>query len=315
MRKIVPSYYKNFSCIADKCKHSCCIGWEIDIDDTTMCKYNSLSGDFGVKLKENIKTENGVSCFILGENEKCPFLNENGLCDIILNIGEEYLSQICTDHPRFRNFFSDREELGLGLCCEEVCRLILSNNEKVALEVVEDDFSENQLDEDETFLLEYRERLFSLVQDRSLSIKERCELILESLQVELSESFMSKCIDELLKMEIMDSSWKNILLKLKSTSFDDSLDERFSVAFEQLLVYFIYRHLADSADISDIAVRSAFAVLSLKIISGIFNMLKHGSSSEDFSLLCDICRMYSSEIEYCEENTERLWDLILEYNM
>ncbi|MBQ2880854.1 MAG: flagellin lysine-N-methylase [Clostridia bacterium] len=314
MRKIVPGYYKNFSCIADKCKHSCCVGWEIDIDDTTMCKYNSLKGDFGVKLKKNIKTENGVSCFVLGENEKCPFLNENGLCDIILNIGEEYLSQICTDHPRFRNFFSDREELGLGLCCEEACRIILSNNEKVTLEVMEDDFSENQLDEDETFLLEYRERLFSLVQDRSLSIKERCELVLESLQIEFSDTFMSKCVDELLKMEIMDASWKNILLKLKSTSFDDSLDKRFSVAFEQLLVYFIYRHLTDSADVSEIAIRSAFAFLSLKIISGIFNMLKHGSYSEDFSLLCDICRMYSSEIEYCEENTERLFDLIYEYN-
>ncbi len=314
MRKIVPSYYKNFRCIADKCKHSCCVGWEIDIDNTTMCKYNSLLGDFGARLKENIKTENGVSCFVLGENEKCPFLNENGLCDIILNIGEEYLSQICTDHPRFRNFFSDREELGLGLCCEEACRLILSHNEKVTLEVVEDDFSETQLDEDELFLSEYRERLFSVVQDRSLSIKERCELVLESFQVEISDSFMSKCVDELLNMEIMDTSWKNILLKLKPDSFDDSLDERFSVAFEQLLVYFIYRHLADSVDITDIAVRSAFAVLSLKIISGIFNFLKKASDTDSFSLLCEICRMYSSEIEYCEENTERLFDLIYEYN-
>ena len=32
MQIIVPDYYKEFSCIADHCRHSCCIGWEIDID-------------------------------------------------------------------------------------------------------------------------------------------------------------------------------------------------------------------------------------------------------------------------------------------
>ena len=30
MTVTVPSYYKDFKCIADKCRHSCCIGWEID---------------------------------------------------------------------------------------------------------------------------------------------------------------------------------------------------------------------------------------------------------------------------------------------
>ena len=37
-----PSYYKNFTCIADKCKHSCCVGWEIAIDKTTLNKYEAL---------------------------------------------------------------------------------------------------------------------------------------------------------------------------------------------------------------------------------------------------------------------------------
>ena len=29
----IPDYYKEFQCIADQCEHSCCIGWEIDVDD------------------------------------------------------------------------------------------------------------------------------------------------------------------------------------------------------------------------------------------------------------------------------------------
>ena len=32
MKTYAPKYYQQFHCIADKCKHSCCIGWEIDID-------------------------------------------------------------------------------------------------------------------------------------------------------------------------------------------------------------------------------------------------------------------------------------------
>ena len=36
MIMLVPNYYKDFLCIADKCRHSCCIGWEIDIDEETL---------------------------------------------------------------------------------------------------------------------------------------------------------------------------------------------------------------------------------------------------------------------------------------
>ena len=36
MKLRIPSYYEEFSCIADKCKDNCCIGWEIDIDEETI---------------------------------------------------------------------------------------------------------------------------------------------------------------------------------------------------------------------------------------------------------------------------------------
>lgn len=50
MTVTVPSYYKDFKCIANKCRHSCCIGWEIDIDDETFDFYKSVKGDFGKNL-------------------------------------------------------------------------------------------------------------------------------------------------------------------------------------------------------------------------------------------------------------------------
>jgi lysine-N-methylase len=36
MKLRAPKYYLDFACIADRCKHSCCIGWEIDVDADTM---------------------------------------------------------------------------------------------------------------------------------------------------------------------------------------------------------------------------------------------------------------------------------------
>ena len=124
MKIYVPNYYKNFRCIAGACKHSCCIGWEIDIDEDTLEVYKNVGGCFGKRLNESISPGEDTH-FILAENERCPFLNDENLCDIYIELGEDNLCQICSDHPRFRNFYSDRIEMGLGLCCEAATDLIL----------------------------------------------------------------------------------------------------------------------------------------------------------------------------------------------
>ena len=59
----VPSYYKTFQCIADKCEHSCCIGWEIDIDEDSYDYYMGIEGAFGERLKEQTVTEDEEHSF------------------------------------------------------------------------------------------------------------------------------------------------------------------------------------------------------------------------------------------------------------
>ena len=54
MKIFAPDYYNKFKCIANRCKHSCCIGWEIDIDDETFEYYEDIDSDFGNRLRENI---------------------------------------------------------------------------------------------------------------------------------------------------------------------------------------------------------------------------------------------------------------------
>ncbi|MBQ8904241.1 MAG: flagellin lysine-N-methylase, partial [Oscillospiraceae bacterium] len=88
----MPSYCRDFRCSAGECSDSCCIGWEIDIDDKTAGYYMDVKGEFGEKLRNNI--QKGSPCSFILQNERCPFLNENNLCEIILNIGEDKLCHI-----------------------------------------------------------------------------------------------------------------------------------------------------------------------------------------------------------------------------
>ena len=126
MKLYAPKYYKEFVCIADKCRHSCCIGWEIDVDGETAEKYLNMTDGYGLEIKKSI-SKRGVPHFKLKKDDRCPHLDENGLCRIILNMGEGYLCHICREHPRFYNYTCRGKEVGLGMSCEEACRIILSS--------------------------------------------------------------------------------------------------------------------------------------------------------------------------------------------
>lgn len=159
MKILVPDYYPAFHCIAGKCRHTCCVGWEVDIDEESLARYRIFP-----EIQKEIEGAE-TPHFRLTEEERCPFLNQEGLCELILRHGEDILCQICRDHPRFRNYWSDRTELGLGLVCEEAGRLILSRPSPMKLVILSDDGEDEALPEDEKWLLSYRERLMDAIKE------------------------------------------------------------------------------------------------------------------------------------------------------
>lgn len=124
MRLTVPDYYDRFRCIASRCTDNCCIGWEIGIDPAALADYQSQPGAFGDRLRAAIQPGD-PPFFALTKSGRCPFLNEENLCDIYRQLGENHLCSICDQHPRFHNWFGAEKESGLGLSCEEAARLIL----------------------------------------------------------------------------------------------------------------------------------------------------------------------------------------------
>lgn len=196
-----PNYYDKFKCIADKCKDNCCIGWEIDIDENTFNKYMNTVGALGSRLKNEIATENGVHYFKLKENDRCPFLKENNLCDIICELGENGLCQICNDHPRYINNYGEITERGLGLACEEACRIILTQNTPAYL-VDSESKTKYKADLSYDSYLEYlygiRNIITDILQNRSYTIDERIACVTELCIYVQYECNSEKSDDELL---------------------------------------------------------------------------------------------------------------------
>lgn len=299
MKIVYPDYYKEFECIKEKCKHNCCIGWEIDIDKDTFEHYKKIPGEMGDKLRKGIEEENGEVHFKLTDGERCPFLNKDGLCEIIINLGEDALCQICFDHPRFINTFENREEIGIGMCCEAASEILLSKKDKTKLLTS----GEGEDYEKEFFAL--REKLFSILQNREQSFENRIKSVCNTIDkggFYKNYSFFTEVYQNL---ERLDAAWDKYLLCLGETQET----EEFDTEFEQISVYFLYRHLSEAIYDKKYDLRVMFCVLSVMIIRNIFF-----NTEKTRENLSEILRMYSSEIEYSEENIKNILD-ILEKNI
>ncbi len=281
MKEVFPNYYGNFKCIADKCQHSCCIGWEIDIDEDTMDLYNSLQGELADRIRQNISGK--VPHFVLCDGERCPFLNENGLCDIILELGDGALCDICYLHPRFSNFYDDFTETGLGLCCEEAAKIILTENERFFISVPESA-------KNDTFFIRRQEAL-DIMQDRSITVLERLEKLAQKYGYRFKFS-NEELYNFYMSLERLEKLWETELEKLKSADSTKIFERKdLQIFFEQLACYFIFRHFESGV---------GFTLLSCWVVGAMC------SSCESLEEMLDVARMYSSEIEYSEENTEKV---------
>jgi len=301
MKEAVPNYYHKFKCIAGRCKHSCCIGWEIDIDEDTMALYQSLVGEMGERIRAHI--EGDEPHFTLQADERCPFLNEQGLCEIICAYGDGALCDICTLHPRFRNFYSSFVEVGLGLCCEEAAGIILRESEKFSIVLPQ----EVCLSEEEEVFFNTRQKIFGVLQNREKSIGARFLQLAQAFGFEFDFS-LEKLSALYLSLERLDEQWTEELNRLSGFVFTKEIFENdaFQILFEQLAVYFVFRHLAEAMWDGMYAERIGFALLSCYCIGALSASYIKEKGTVSMETMIDIVRMYSSEVEYSEENMETI---------
>lgn len=179
MRYTVPHYYNQFQCTASKCADTCCAGWQIMIDDKTLNKYRKVKGGFGNRLHNSIDWKEGS---FLQYDGRCAFLNEENLCDIYTEIGHHMFCKTCRTYPRHIEEFEGEREISLSLSCIEAAKIILGCEEKVTFFTKEKETPE-AADEDFDFLLygklmDVRETMFGMIQDRERDIWERTAMAL-----------------------------------------------------------------------------------------------------------------------------------------
>lgn len=253
-----PDYYDEFACIADRCKNTCCARWEIDVDAVSMERFREHPD-----IMEHISD----GCITLKEDGNCPFLNEKGLCKMILKYGEDMLCDVCTDHPRYISEVDEDEFIGVGISCEAACDLILNRKEQ-----------------------------FKLIPPLQMPLIDRvfeAESVTELLNgLSPDESSSKEHAELLLTFEILEPEWKKMLHNLESSPVSeedrDSYIDSLSMQFRNLIGYFLYRHDNDFY----LAAVSARIIAELTIAN---NMT-----------LEDVARMYSAEIEYSDINCDLL---------
>lgn len=307
MKLIAPDYYGSFRCKASECRHSCCVGWEIGIDSETLVKYRNLTGTLGDKIRQNISISEEGCFFRLDENERCPFLTDEGLCEIIASAGNALLCDICAEHPRFYNEYSDRTEAGIGLCCEEAAEIIIMNRQPVSLIVLEDDGNNAALSPAEQDFFTKRDAIISVIQNRILPISKRFENVMNLTGIP-DEIFSSgSCVNYFAETEKLNDD-RDIFLS-NISGFGKSVHpgiDTISGEAEQLAAYFLYRHLAGALDDGRFRERTAFALLSVYMITCAFLC----SDTRTSDNLCSIARIYSADIEYSDENIGRILDML-----
>lgn len=290
---IYPDGYKDFRCIAGACRHSCCIGWEIDIDEESLARFRAETGALGEKLRRCITEDEGGAHFLLGEGDRCPFLQADGLCEMILARGEGALCQICADHPRFRSFYADRTEIGLGLCCEAASEQLLSRRAPMVL--LSEGEPEGDPDPEEEALLALRGRLFAVAQDRTRSMDARLDALLAMSGLTLPEDPLGA----LLQLERLDEAWTARLTAAQGAAIPAS-PAAWEIPLEQLLWYFLYRQIPGALEDGDLPGRIALCVLATRAVRDVAlaNRLP----------LPEAARAFSAEVEYSADNVAALLD-------
>lgn len=289
MKLYAPTYYKNFKCIADRCEHSCCIGWEIDIDADTLAKYKTLKGGYGATIMDSISMED-TPHFRLVAGERCPHLDECGLCKIILNVGEEYLSDICREHPRFYNFTSVAE-VGLGMSCPEAARLILSSpnfgefEEIGEVDAVADDvlFDGHAARGEVYTLLENN--------DYTAALKN----IYNSYSIDAGND--NQWLQILDSLEYLNADHKALFMQYSSKIRPEGGEK--DEYLKRFLAYLIYRHCTEAIDEDDFAVRLSFCLFCERLFASLIYVQK----AETLQEVATLASIISEEIEYSDDNT------------
>lgn len=313
----VPDYFDQFQCLAGACPHTCCEKWEVVIDEDTACRYSGVSGDLGDKLRTALQVDgDGDFCFSL-DGGRCPFLDEDNLCEIHRKLGETATSVTCREHPRFTEDYGPFREITLSASCPAANALLLGSEAALTFRTFETEEAEEEGDEWLAYLLPLRARMLDILAERSRPLKARLASFLalarsaqdcleEDCPEELpeveptalhpaEEGLFPGALSFLAALEVLDPDWP-ALLKQAETAEPGAVPEEL---LERIAVYFVFRYLLKTVNDGDLLGRAELCVFAVLVI-------------ERLAAVCGLSealRRFSCEIEHDDGNLEALLEV------
>ena len=296
MISLYPTFYHTFQCKANQCHHTCCQKWTIDVDEETAKLYQTLPTPLGEDLRKFMTVDDEGYYFMFSDKQPtCPLLREDGLCRVVLELGEDSLCDTCHMHPRFYKYIEDLELCGVGLSCEESVEKLLATEGDQLLFTIEDDDSE--------FTAEDRPVLENIFDLLALGINPAiCQFTPNQ-----SIHYCQELVTVYKKTEPIDEEWTKQLAHLEamlssttaSTTMDllkaDTIDVS---ALNKVYQYILYRQIDMLAEYSlESLVRYAFdATVFIALLT------------HQFGNLPEQIRRWSEQIEYDEDNVAFLFN-------
>lgn len=313
-------YFHDFHCLAGACPHTCCAGWEVVLDEETALRYFQVPGALGEKLRSVIQADaEGDFCFPL-RGGRCPFLNEENLCEIHLQLGEAATSVTCRSHPRFIEDYGAFREITLSAACPAANELLLGSREKLTFSSWEDQERSEPADPWLEGLTALRTRMLSILTDRKAPLRRRLtDFLLLAWQAQaLLDEEQGEALGDLARtwgpqalecgagpglfpwarrvlgeLEVLEADWRTLLRRGEETAparGDEALLER-------VACYFAFRHLLKAVNDGDLLGRAQLCVLAVLTV-------------ERLTPVCgglgEALRRFCQEIEHSEENVEAL---------
>lgn len=321
----VPDYFDQFACLAGDCPHSCCIGWEVVIDEDTAWRYRAEPGPLGEKLRAAMQFDGEDVCFPL-DGGRCPFLNRENLCEIHCALGAEATSVTCQEHPRFIEEYGPFKEISLSAACPKANELLLGSNEPLTFSVLEDETPAEEGDAWLNWLLPLRNYLLDLLRNREQPLQERLRyflLIAQEAQrlldakamekltafcaspyirrpeaAELTEGWEQAACRCLRSLEILEPDWQALLERWENNPALPAFAPREPEKLERIAVYLAFRYLLKAVNDGDLLGRAQFCLLGVLAVDRLSR----------FTELSEALRLFSREIEHDQDNLDALLD-------
>ena len=339
MKILYPDYRPHFACLAGACPDSCCEAWEICVDPDTVSFYRSVKGPLGERLRRALSVDEEGDAYFPLRNGKCPFLNQNKLCDVHAALGEAATSAVCRQYPDFIEEYDGFTERCPSLSCPAAAKLIFAEPLGKDVYPVPPDTEDSLLNlliagraaalqtAAECDFAESAVRIRAMAEDLqeiadgfdpSDLIYDFDAVVSSSVYAETTTedqaaflALRDRYLSFLLRdTEILTEEWRVLLERtvdhpfLASREADSPGDGPTPDAVKRALRYFLYRYFLKPVNDGDILLWTAFILLC---VAACIEISRRAETAFEA-----VARRYSKEIEHDPETIDRILDFLAE---